>query len=240
MSPLIRSPGPISYPAPRGGLGFGAGCRPRALTRRSSSGMSTRAGAAHARSIRSMGTTQEIVDSIDARLRELNEEIKTLDAARSALDGRESRSSRRPPPSVPTGAARPNRARSRAQASTRAKHDASADVSLKRRPIARARSQRHPARKRPDVERRIRRPSRVAAVRQRRTNHVRACRASEREPRSRAQRCSENWRPPAGSAGPANAAGHAGTRSPTRTASASAPPSWTPGESAPRDRREVD
>ena len=40
-----------------------------------------------------MKTTQQIVDSIDGRLRELNAEIDTLDAARSALHGRESQSS---------------------------------------------------------------------------------------------------------------------------------------------------
>jgi hypothetical protein len=42
-----------------------------------------------------MRTTQDIVESIDQRLRELNDEIKTLDAARVRLDDHESRPSRR-------------------------------------------------------------------------------------------------------------------------------------------------
>jgi len=42
-----------------------------------------------------MRTTQDIVESIDNRLRELNDEIKTLDAARVRLDAHESRPSRR-------------------------------------------------------------------------------------------------------------------------------------------------
>jgi hypothetical protein len=41
------------------------------------------------RTINDMRTTQAIVDSIDTRLRELNQEIETLTAARTALDGRE-------------------------------------------------------------------------------------------------------------------------------------------------------
>jgi hypothetical protein len=36
-----------------------------------------------------MKTTEAIVDSIESRLRELNQEIETLTAARTALDGRE-------------------------------------------------------------------------------------------------------------------------------------------------------
>jgi hypothetical protein len=40
-----------------------------------------------------MNSTQDIVDSIDTRLRKLSEEIKTLNAARSALDAREQQSS---------------------------------------------------------------------------------------------------------------------------------------------------
>ena len=43
-----------------------------------------------------MRTTQEIVASIDTRLRELSAEIKTLDAARAALEHRERQSSRAP------------------------------------------------------------------------------------------------------------------------------------------------
>jgi hypothetical protein len=41
------------------------------------------------RSIRGMTNTQAILDSIENRLRELNSEIETLTAARSALDGAE-------------------------------------------------------------------------------------------------------------------------------------------------------
>ncbi len=41
------------------------------------------------RSISDMRTTQAIVDSIEDRLRELNQEIETLTAARTALDGQE-------------------------------------------------------------------------------------------------------------------------------------------------------
>lgn len=42
-----------------------------------------------------MRTTQEIVESIDTRLRELRKEIKTLDTARAALEAREAGSPRR-------------------------------------------------------------------------------------------------------------------------------------------------
>jgi hypothetical protein len=41
-------------------------------------------------------TTTQILDSIENRLRELNQEIDTLTAARSALDGPETRSAERP------------------------------------------------------------------------------------------------------------------------------------------------
>jgi hypothetical protein len=74
------------------------------------------AGAERVRSIRSMRTTEEIVESIDNRLRELNEEIKTLDAARVALDAREDRASRRPP----ARAAKRDRPRSGASSGTKA------------------------------------------------------------------------------------------------------------------------
>ena len=47
------------------------------------------------RSIKSMRTTQEIVDSIDTRLRELRQEIKTLDTARTALNAQADGSPRR-------------------------------------------------------------------------------------------------------------------------------------------------
>jgi hypothetical protein len=77
-----------------------------------------RAGAANMRSIMSMRTTQEIVESIDKRLRELNDEIKTLDAARVALDRHENRPSRQPPAGVI------NRRNSAASASARTKNSA--------------------------------------------------------------------------------------------------------------------
>ncbi len=41
-------------------------------------------------------TTTQILDSIENRLRELNQEIDTLTAARSALDGRETKPAERP------------------------------------------------------------------------------------------------------------------------------------------------
>ena len=41
-----------------------------------------------------MKSTEQILESIDGRLRELNAEIETLDAARSALHGREAQQSR--------------------------------------------------------------------------------------------------------------------------------------------------
>jgi hypothetical protein len=45
-----------------------------------------------------MKTTKDIVDSIEDRLRELNQEIETLNAARVALDGAEASEQARPAP----------------------------------------------------------------------------------------------------------------------------------------------
>jgi hypothetical protein len=45
-----------------------------------------------------MRTTEAIVDSIENRLRELNQEIETLTAARTALDGREDAPAASAPP----------------------------------------------------------------------------------------------------------------------------------------------
>jgi hypothetical protein len=71
-----------------------------------------------------MKTTQQIVDSIDTRLRELNQEIATLDAARSALGSeRESRTPSRARVSAPTQTRKPARRRR-----ARAKAGRSADV----------------------------------------------------------------------------------------------------------------
>ena len=59
-----------------------------------------------------MKTTQDIVDSIEDRLRELNQEIETLNAARVALDGeQESKPARATPTRRPA-----RRARRRVQA----------------------------------------------------------------------------------------------------------------------------
>jgi hypothetical protein len=61
-----------------------------------------------------MKTTQQILDSIDNRLRELNREIETLDAARSALGtGHESSPSPRPRVAASSPAAKPARRRAR-------------------------------------------------------------------------------------------------------------------------------
>jgi hypothetical protein len=61
-----------------------------------------------------MKTTQQIVDSIDGRLRELNREIETLDAARSAL-GTERRARPAPAPAA-TASSQPRKpARRRAR-----------------------------------------------------------------------------------------------------------------------------
>jgi hypothetical protein len=57
-----------------------------------------------------MRTTEAIVDSIENRLRELNQEIETLTAARTALDGRENGPAASAPP-----AAAPARRRSAAR-----------------------------------------------------------------------------------------------------------------------------
>jgi hypothetical protein len=78
------------------------------------------------RSITSMTTTQ-ILDSIENRLRELNQEIDTLTAARSALDGPDAAPAKRPraaarqPAVASARAAGPaRRAQSRRRAKTRA------------------------------------------------------------------------------------------------------------------------
>ncbi len=61
-----------------------------------------------------MRTTEAIVDSIDNRLRELNQEIASLTAARTALDGQEDGPAASAPPARGRSAAR------RARRSTRA------------------------------------------------------------------------------------------------------------------------
>jgi hypothetical protein len=92
-----------------------------------------------------MRTTQEIAESIDNRLRELNDEIKTLDAARVALDGRD-RPSRRRPAAVTKRRSSAPRASSPAKASTQSKREASAHVVSEpsSRPTKRARKTSRP------------------------------------------------------------------------------------------------
>ena len=87
------------------------------------------AGAAAVRSIRSMRTTQEIVQSIDERLRELNDEIKTLDAARVALDRREHRPSTGPPATATSGRKPAAGASSQRKPAGRTRREISAEVS---------------------------------------------------------------------------------------------------------------
>jgi hypothetical protein len=92
------------------------------------------AGAAHARSITSMRTTQDIVQSIEKRLRELKDEIKTLDAARIALESHENRPSTRPPAK---GANRRNsagRASALAKPSAQTRREISAETSAESAP----------------------------------------------------------------------------------------------------------
>ena len=96
-------------------------------------------GAAHVRSIRSMRTTQEIVESIDNRLRELNDEIKTLDAARVALDGQENRPFERPPASVTQRRKPPAGVRSRTNTPAQSRRATSAEVSAESPPRSRKR-----------------------------------------------------------------------------------------------------
>jgi hypothetical protein len=70
-----------------------------------------------------MRTTQDIVDSIEIRLRELNQEIQSLTAARSALDTDDARASKRvaPAAAAPTPAVRRrSRRRARGAAATEA------------------------------------------------------------------------------------------------------------------------
>lgn len=61
-----------------------------------------------------MKTTKQILDSIDGRLRELNQEIATLDAARSALgQNGQAKPAPRPSASAPTERRKPARRRAR-------------------------------------------------------------------------------------------------------------------------------
>jgi hypothetical protein len=102
-----------------------------------------------------MRTTDEILDSIDQRLREVKEEIETLNAARAALDSRERPTTQRPRRTV-TRRAAPSQtnaadATARAEVPVKLPAETSADV--------------------PNVSRR---KSREAAPRRRRRRAVRA------------------------------------------------------------------
>ena len=100
------------------------------------------AGARHVDSIRSMKTTDELVQAIDRRLRGLNDEIKMLDAARVALDGRENRPSMGARASVTYPRKSPPGAGSQSKHSARTRREISAEVSAEtaRRPRKRART----------------------------------------------------------------------------------------------------
>jgi predicted nucleic acid-binding Zn-ribbon protein len=97
------------------------------------------ADAAHVPSIRSMRTTQQIVQSIDQRLGELNDEIKTLDAARVALNGHENQPTSRPAASM-TSRRKPTRASSQTQPSAKTRHETSANAAAESAPQARKRA----------------------------------------------------------------------------------------------------
>ena len=75
------------------------------------------------RSITAMPTTQTILDSIDKRLRDINAEIETLTAARSALDGEHGSATR-----SPSAAARSSAQRSRRRPGRRARRAKAVEV----------------------------------------------------------------------------------------------------------------
>jgi hypothetical protein len=70
-----------------------------------------------------MKTTQQILESIDGRLRELNAEIETLDAARSALHGREAQQSSADVAETPPSAPQSTRTSTRQSARRRARRN---------------------------------------------------------------------------------------------------------------------
>jgi hypothetical protein len=76
-----------------------------------------------------MKSTQDIVDSIDTRLRELVEEITALNAARSALDASEHEPSRHPSRRTPTRLVHPRTENARTPASARTGNVASRQTS---------------------------------------------------------------------------------------------------------------
>lgn len=87
-----------------------------------------------------MRTTQEIVESIDKRLRELDDEIRTLDAARAALDGQENGPSRRPPARVNNKHNRAASATSQTERAAQLRRETSAHVSADPAPRLRKRA----------------------------------------------------------------------------------------------------
>src|SRR5580700_5213303 len=87
-----------------------------------------------------MRTTQEIVESIDNRLRELNDEIQTLNSARAALNEDEIRSARRRPTRGAASHKSASSANSPTNTSGPSRHEASAEVS----PESASRSRRQP------------------------------------------------------------------------------------------------
>ena len=86
-----------------------------------------------------MGTTQEIVESIDKRLRDLDDEIRMLEAARVALDGQENGPSRRPPARVTNRHNRAASATSRTKRGAQLRREISAEVSADPAPRSRKR-----------------------------------------------------------------------------------------------------
>jgi hypothetical protein len=195
-----------------------------------------RAGTGHVRSIKRMKSTQDIVESIDTRLEELAGEINTLSAARSALDA---------PPRQPltqsSRRATKRRARAtspspRARASASSPHETSRKASRGR--TARSRD-RTPATARPTAHRAngATTPERLEALLSDQRKAASQPPSSPSGPTgtaTRCSRCSEISKPPARSAEPVNAAERDGTRSQTRTASASASQNSRPaGEAQP-------
>lgn len=100
-----------------------------------------------------MKSTRKIVDSIDSRLRELGEEIKALNTARSALDAGEHRSSPRPSRNATKRRGAAASASSRIRTSARSERKASSKVSHESVPPSRERTRRTA---RPKVSRTLR------------------------------------------------------------------------------------
>ena len=98
------------------------------------------AGAGQVRRIRSVRTTQEIVESIDERLRELNDEIKMLDAAQVALERRENRPFTRPPATLTKRRRPAPRTSPQTKPSAPAPREISAEVSADSAPRLRKRA----------------------------------------------------------------------------------------------------